>query len=122
MLVKNKSDKLKHLVNTNIFCGSLPDEFHTDFYDIYNVASKTYMEFFRSNITWLQTMNIDSKSSLRNRHLISPNVSNWYDHILTTKLWDYEEFWTCRMWVVWIFVFVLHKLILKLVCYKRKKF
>jgi hypothetical protein len=117
--VKNKSDKLKHLVNTKIFCGSLPDEFHTDFIEIYNAASKTYMENFRNNNTWLQT-NKHSNLSLRNRHLISPNVGDWYDHILTTKSWDYREFWTCRMWVVWIFVFVLHKLISKLVSYERK--
>ena len=103
-----------------IFCGSLPDEFRTDFNDIHDAASKTYMENFQNNTTWLQT-NIDSKSSLRNRHLISPNVGDWYDHILTTKLWDYREFWTCRMWVVWIFVFDLHKLISSLVCYERKK-
>ena len=67
-------------------------------------------------------MNIYSKSSLRNRHLISQNVGDWYDHILKTKLWDYGEFWTCRIWVDWIFVFVLHKLISKLVCHERKKF
>ena len=121
LLVKNKSDKLKHLVNTKFFCGSLPDEFHTDFNDIYDAASKTYMKILRNNTTWLQ-MNIDSKLSLRNRHLINPNVGDWYDHILTTKLWDYREFWTCRMWVVWIFVFFLHRLISKLVCYERKQF
>ncbi len=51
--VKNKSDKLKHLVNTNIFCGSLPDEFHTDFDDIYNATSITHVENFRNNTTWL---------------------------------------------------------------------
>ena len=118
--VKNKSDKLKQIVNTNFFCGSLPNEFHTDFYDIYETASTTYIENFRNNTTWLQT-NIHLKKSLRNRHLISPTVGNWYDHILTTKLWDYREFWTCRMWVVWIFVFALHKLISSLVCYERKK-
>jgi len=118
--VKNKSDKLKQIVNTKIFCGSLPNEFHTDFYDIYETASTTYIENFRNNTTWLQT-NIHLKKSLRNRHLISPTVGNWYDHILTTKLWDYREFWTCRMWVVWIFVFALHKLISSLVCYERKK-
>ncbi len=44
--VKNKSDKLKHLVNTEIFCGSLRDEFRTDFNYIYDAASKTYMNFF----------------------------------------------------------------------------
>ena len=70
--------------------------------------------------TWLQT-NIHSNISLRNRHLISPHVGDWYDHISKTKLWDYREFWTCRMWVVWIFVFVLHKLISQLVCFERKK-
>ena len=53
--VKNKSDKLKHLINTNFFCGSLPDKFHTDFNDICIAASKTYMENFRNNTTWLQT-------------------------------------------------------------------
>jgi hypothetical protein len=118
--VKNKSDKLKQIVNTKFFCGSLPNEFHTDFYDIYETASTTYIENFRNNTTWMQT-NIHLKKSLRNRHLISPTIGNWYDHILTTKLWDYREFWTCRMWVVWIFVFALHKLISNLVCYERKK-
>ena len=103
------------------FCGSLPDEFRTDFNDIYDAASKTYMKNFRNNTTWLQT-NIHSNTSLRNRHLISPNVRGWYDDILKTKLWDYREFWTCRMWVVWIFVFVLRKLISQLVCYERKQF
>ena len=49
--VKNKFDKLKHLVNTIFFCGSLPDEFCTDFNDIYEAASKTYMNFFRNNTT-----------------------------------------------------------------------
>ena len=48
---------------------------------------------------------IHSNTSLRNRHLISPHVGDWYEHISKTKLWDYREFWTCRMWVVWIFVF-----------------
>ena len=86
-------------------CGSLPDKFHTDFNDICNAASKSYIENFQNNTTWLQT-NIHSNTSLRNRHLlISSNVGDWYDHILKTKLWDYREFWTCRMWVVWIFVF-----------------
>ena len=78
------------------------------------------MENFQTNTTWLQT-NIHSNTSLRNRNLISPHVGNWYDHILNTKLWDYTEFWTCRMWVVWIVVFVLHRLIPKFVCYERKK-
>ena len=50
--LKNKCDKLKHLVNTTIFCGSLPDEFHADFNDIYNAASKTYMENFQNNTTY----------------------------------------------------------------------
>ena len=51
--VKNKSEKLKHLVNTKFFCGSLPNEFHTNFYDIYETASTTYIENFRNNTTWL---------------------------------------------------------------------
>ena len=42
--VKNKSDKLKNLINTNFFCGSLPDKFHADFNDICNAASNTYIE------------------------------------------------------------------------------
>ena len=53
--IKNKSYKLKHLINTKFFCGSLPDEFHTDFNEICNAASKTYMENFQNNTTWLQT-------------------------------------------------------------------
>ncbi len=61
-----------------------------------------------------------SNTSLRNRHLISPNVGDWHDHILKTKLWDYKEFWTCRMWVVWIFFVRLHKLITKIFCYEKK--
>jgi hypothetical protein len=40
--VKNKSDKLKNLINTKKNCGSLPDKFHTDFNEICNAASKVY--------------------------------------------------------------------------------
>jgi len=60
--VKNKPDKLKNLINT-IFCGSLPDKFHTDFNDICNAATKICMENFQNNTTWLQT-NIHSNTSL----------------------------------------------------------
>jgi len=85
-----------------------------------NAATIIYKENFQINTTWLQT-NIHPNTSLRNRHLISPDIGDWYEHIIKTKLWDYRKLWTCRMWVVWIFVFVLHKLITKFVCYERKK-
>ena len=74
-----------------MFCGSLPENFHTDFNDICNVATKIYKKNFQNNTTWLQT-NIHSNTILRNRHLISPHVGDWYDHIIKTKLWDYKEF------------------------------
>jgi len=96
---KNKSYKLKNLINTKKNCGSLPHKFHTYLNDICNAATKIYNENFQNNTTWLQT-NIHSNASLRNRHLINPLVGNWYDHILKAKLWDYIEFWTCRKWVV----------------------
>ena len=79
-----------------------------------------YKPNFQNNTTWLQP-NINSNISLRNRHLISPRVDAWYDHIIKTKLWDYRDFRTCRMWVVWILVFVLHKLITGLICHERGK-
>ena len=72
-------------------CGSLPDKFHIDFNDICNASSKKYKENFQNNTTWLQK-NIHSNISLRHRHLISPHVGDWYDHIMKTKLWDYREF------------------------------
>jgi hypothetical protein len=118
--VKSKYDKLEILINTKMFCGSLPDKFYTDFNDICNATTQIYKENFQNNTTWLQT-NMHSNTSLRNRHLISSHVGDWYDHILKTKLWDYKEFLTCRMWVVWLFFFVLNKLTSKLVCYERKK-
>ena len=61
------------------------------------------------------------KLSLRNRHLINPNVGDWYDHILTTKLWDYREFRTCRMWVVWIFVFFSSQINFKISLLREEK-
>jgi hypothetical protein len=65
-----------------------PTKFHTEFNDICNAASKIYKKYFQNNTAWLQT-NIHSNTSLRNRHLISPHVGDWYDHIiLKTKLWD----------------------------------
>jgi len=74
--VKNKLDKLKNLINTKIFNGSLPDKFHTDFNDIIcNTATNIYKDNFQNNTTWLQT-NIHSNTSLRNRHLISPHVGD----------------------------------------------
>ncbi len=86
MSVKTKSNKLKNLINA-IFCGSLPDKFHTGFNDICNATTKIYKENFQNKTTWLQT-NIHSNTSLRNRPLISTNVGDWHDHIIKTKLWD----------------------------------
>ena len=121
LLVKKKSDKFKNLINTFFFVNN---HFPTNFIQILLTdemqLQKIYKENYQNNTTWLQ-VNIHSNTSLRNRHLINPRVVDWYEHIIKTKLWDYREFWTCRMWVVWIFVFVLHKLITKLVCYERKK-
>ena len=91
LLVKIKSDKLKHLININFLCGSLPDKFRTDFTDICNAATKIYKAFFKNNTTWLQT-NINSNIILRNLQLISPHVGDWYDHIIKSKLCDNKEF------------------------------
>ncbi len=85
MIVKNKSDKFKNLFNTKTICGSLPDNIHTKYNDMCNAATKIYKENIQNNTTWLQT-NINSNTSLRNRHLISPHVGDWYGHIIKTKL------------------------------------
>ena len=68
-----------------MFCGSLPDKFHTYFNDICNASTKIYKKIFQNSGTWLQT-NINLNTSLRNRHLISLRVGDWYDYILKTKL------------------------------------
>ena len=60
-------------------------QIHTDFNDIFNATTKIYKEKFQNDTIWLQT-NIHSNTSLRNRHLISPHVGDWYDHILKTEI------------------------------------
>jgi hypothetical protein len=54
--------KSDNLINTKIFCGSLPDKFHKYFNDICNATTKIYKENFQNNTTWLQT-NIHSNTS-----------------------------------------------------------
>jgi hypothetical protein len=111
---------IKNLINTKKFVDHYPTNFIQILMTYVMQLQKIYKENFQNNTTWLQT-NIHSNTSLRNRRLRSPHVGDWYDHIIKTRLWDYKEFSTCRMWIVWIFVLVLQKLITKLVCYERKK-
>ncbi len=51
---------------------------HTNFNDICNAATQIYKANFQNNTAWLQTK-INSNTSLRNRHLISPHVGDWYE-------------------------------------------
>ncbi len=99
MSIKQTSDNLSTLIENTIFLGSLPSRLHTNVRDICNVATEIYVAKFQNNYTWLQTT-IHADVSLRNRHLISPQVSDWYAHIVKTKLWDYSQFYACQMWVI----------------------
>jgi hypothetical protein len=49
--------------------------------------------------------------SLRSRSLLTPSVGKWYEFIKSKKLWDKREFWTCKMWVVWLVIHILQNLI-----------
>jgi hypothetical protein len=92
--VKNKSDKLKIIINTIFFVDHYPTNFTQILMTYVMQLHKYIRQIFRTTQSWLH-MNIHSNTSLRNRYLISPNVGDWYDHTLKTKLWDYKEFWTC---------------------------
>jgi uncharacterized cysteine cluster protein YcgN (CxxCxxCC family) len=90
--IKIKSDKLKNLSNTK----KIVDNFPTNCIQIlmtYVMQLQKYIrKVFRTTPhVWLQT-NIHSNTSLRNRHVISPHVGDWYEYIIKTKLWDYGEF------------------------------
>ena len=88
--IKQNSNKFLVLIGNTIFCGSLPDKFQKKNRDICNVTIEIYVANFQNNYTWLQTT-IHANISLRNRHLICPQVGDGYDHFVKTELWDYKS-------------------------------
>ena len=102
------------IVTSKVQIGTIPKSSRIDSIDKINeVALNIYQYIFENDKKWLTRVTRPRKEmvSLRSRSLLTPSVGKWYEFIKSKKLWDKREFWTCKMWVVWLVMHILQNLI-----------
>ena len=100
------------LVKERLQVGTIHDNFMIGSISHINETALSIFHFiFETNNDWLSYVKKNLHLSLRSRYLLNPLIGQWYEHVKQQKLWDKREFWTCRMWVVWLVLFLIQQLI-----------
>ena len=77
------------------------------------MAVTIFTNKFMDNLEW-SDLKTTSHVAITSFYLINDKIGAWYEYIERQNIWNYINFWTCKMWVVWIVL----KLLLNLVAEK----
>ncbi len=69
-----------------------------------------FMNKFMDDLEW-SYLKTTSDIAISSFYLIDDKIGAWYEYIERQTIWNYGNFWTCKMWVVRIVL----KLLLNLV-------
>lgn len=104
-------DKMYMLIGNNYPIGFYPEEFELDkFPHLSEMAVKIYSNKFMDDLNWFNER-VTLDIPITSHYLINEKIGKWYDHVQDKNLWQYREYWTCKMWVVWIVVSQLLNLV-----------
>jgi hypothetical protein len=113
-IIKNRKDKMRGIISNpeQIMCGTFPKEFdiYTLFPELNQVAVNIYANFVNDE-DWLRNVLNDKNMFTKSRFLISKSVCTWYKQVKAMKLWEFRQYWTCKMWVVWLVLHIVQKLV-----------